>query len=334
MLRSALQSVANQSRRDLIKEVIVSENSDDQMSKEIVNEFPELPVSYIVQFPVVNVGNHFALLVDKVQTDWVALLGDDDMWGRYHLEEAHRCLLQEPDSIAYVGWDAYFTDESRPVSGARFDPLGVLNSGENNKGYFKVDFVNMSLACLNLTPLNMWATIGKKNAVSFAFQVFKEKDLGADSDRYMFWLLSQVGPVLVGKEITLFYRLHGASNNVKMHKENSAFQVEMEVIYTTRMIEELNKRSIPIEKELYKRVAAMSRENRNILWTRSLHGSKIVLLKKWPKTARLLMNNLVKPVNLNACIHQLLPPLIISIYRRYFFSYRLRIHNLINSVSN
>ena len=169
MLQSALQSVANQSRRDLIKEVIVSENSDDLRSKHIVEEFPELPVTYLQQSPTVEAYYHFAILVEKVKTDYVALLGDDDMWGRYHLEEAHRCLMQEPDSIAYVGWDAYISDEFSPVSGSRFDPLGILKSCAKKKGYFKVDFLNMTLECLNITPFNMWSLVGEKDAVAFAF---------------------------------------------------------------------------------------------------------------------------------------------------------------------
>lgn len=69
LLYIALASVRSQTDRDLIAEVVVSENSADRGSLDVAAEFEDLPIRHVFQHPPVDPGTHFAKLLDLTQTD-------------------------------------------------------------------------------------------------------------------------------------------------------------------------------------------------------------------------------------------------------------------------
>jgi hypothetical protein len=240
LLRCALESVRNQSRLDLIAEVVVSENSDDPRSEVVCREFPTLPLKFIRQSPPIVAGHHFALLPSLANTPLVALLGDDDMWGRYHIEEALFRLKAHSDAVAYIGAAVVVGDSSRAVTGAyqliaqsRIPPLS-----DHFTDHWLWSAKDVLLASLLLTPLNMWATVGYREPLQRAFQVFAEEKPGLDSDRFMIWRLATLGKIAIGREIGLFYRIHGGSACARLAADAPLYHAECSRLYTRRMLDE------------------------------------------------------------------------------------------------
>ena len=239
-LRSALESVLNQSRLDLIAEVVVSENSDDPRSEVVCREFPQLPLKFIRQSPPVDVGHHFALLPTLANTPLVALLGDDDMWGRYHIEDALFHLKAHPDAVAYIGATVVVGDSSRAVTcsyqliaQSRIPPLS-----DHFADHWLWSAQDMLLASLLMTPLNMWAIVSHRNPLQLAFQVFADEKPGIDADRFMIWRLATLGKLVIGREIGLFYRIHDGSGCARLAAEAPLYHAECSRLYTRRMLDE------------------------------------------------------------------------------------------------
>jgi len=221
-LRSALESVLNQSRLDLIAEVVVSENSDDPRSEVVCREFPQLPLKFIRQSPPVGVGYHFALLPALAKTPLVALLGDDDMWGRYHLEEAARLLASEPAAVACINMSVVVPNSGRGIVGQHvtLPHCTVAPWADRFADRWIWSAKDVLLASLLWTPFNMWAVVGRRHIMADAMKVFTDPDQGTDSDRFMLWRIAKAGPVVIGREVGLYYRVH--SNNACAQLESEA----------------------------------------------------------------------------------------------------------------
>jgi hypothetical protein len=225
LLRCALESVRNQSRLDLVSEIVVSENSDDPQSEVVCQDFPDLPIRFVRQTPALDVGSHFALLPTLAETPLVALLGDDDMWGRYHLEESARLLAIEPEAVAYVGMAVIVSSSARQV---KWPFLSILQSevspwSDRFLSHWTWSAKDVLLASLFWTPLNMWATVGRRNTLIEAMKVFQDPNQGTDSDRFMIWRVAKLGKIVVAREIGLFFRVHSDSGCARQVAEAPDF---------------------------------------------------------------------------------------------------------------
>src|SRR5580658_10308150 len=88
-LSCLLDSIQRQSAIDRVAEIIVSEDSGNRESKNIVAKFKELPIRYVSrESPLGFLGHHKALLCDEARSPLTALLHDDDWWAPQHLETA------------------------------------------------------------------------------------------------------------------------------------------------------------------------------------------------------------------------------------------------------
>ena len=67
-LRTALQSVRNQVNRDVIGEVVVSENKGDRRTEQVVREFPDLPIRYLFREPSLPIVEHLFSTVREART--------------------------------------------------------------------------------------------------------------------------------------------------------------------------------------------------------------------------------------------------------------------------
>lgn len=289
-LRSALASVRNQSRRDVIAEVIVSENSDDPASLAVTAEFPDLPIRHIFQDPPVAPGTHFARIVDLATSEWVACLGDDDMWGRYHLEEAARCLSKHPGAIAYFSQDVRVFDESRSIVGAGHV---LMNASRGERGgqfhdCWLFDRREIATACLAATCLNMWALVGKKVAVAEAFKAFSADSPGHDSDRYMLWLLSGQGPIVVGREVGLYYRTHQANACKRLLAEGFAREQAKAAEYTRAILADATAEGIPIRDDWLATFALVHPYVRRQSLGGMIPGAIAALRAAWPGAIEVL----------------------------------------------
>lgn len=283
LLRAAIESVRNQSRHDIINEVIVSENSDDQESVKVIRAFPDLPLRHIFQSPPTDPGTHFLRLIELATTEWIALLGDDDMWGRYHLEDAIRALSAHPEAVAYAGQFVCVKNTGRTAVGAASYPLAE-NLGKRDQLFqdcWVFNALDMGVASLLLTPFNMWALVGRRAALMQAFQAFTEPGAGYDSDRYMFWLLAQAGPIVIGREIGLFYRYHDGNANARLLSEDFVYQQRMAGEYTRRILLDAESKGMRLQKTWHDAVLAMPMADRRKYWEAATPGAKQATIDAW-----------------------------------------------------
>jgi hypothetical protein len=228
MLYNCLLSIAGQSHKDLIKEVIVSENSDDIESRSVANAFSnQLPIRYIQQRGGITQRQHFIWLAQQVETKYVAIIADDDMWSRYHIEEAMRSFKEHPTICSFYGQAIVVENETcHPHAKYSGSFLQIPSSGSLELVDFRIwDQRETAINCLANTALNISAVVALADAFKFAINSsFDDPEFGQypSCDRLLIWKLSLHGNIAIGRNISLFYLGHPGSHTASLHKD--AFQ--------------------------------------------------------------------------------------------------------------
>jgi hypothetical protein len=148
---------------------------------------------------------------------YIAQLADDDLWDRYHLEEAWRCLEKRPKVVAYFG-QAVCVDNQNCQPFSRFSGnFNHILSNEDQKlqDYFFWDTALMAANSLVSTPLNIWAGVIESRVHRTALEESTgHPDFGklAANDSLYIWRLSTYGLIACGRHISLFYRVHNQSD--------------------------------------------------------------------------------------------------------------------------
>jgi glycosyltransferase involved in cell wall biosynthesis len=228
MLRNCLLSIAGQSRKDLIKEVIVSENSDDTQSRAVANAFSDqLPIRYVQQTGGTTQQHHFTWLTQQVETKYVAIIADDDMWSSYHIEEAMRSFRENPTTHSFYGQAIVVEDETcHPQARYSGSFLQIPNSTDSGLVNFRIwDRRLTAINCIANTALNISAVVALSDALKFAMNTsFGDPEFGQypSCDKFMIWRLCLHGDIAISRNISLFYRGHPGSHTASLHKD--AFQ--------------------------------------------------------------------------------------------------------------
>jgi len=258
-LRSALASLRNQSRRDRIREVIVSENSDDPGSRAVCAEFADLPIRFSFhparQPP--RPYEHFVEAVAKASGEWVGLLADDDMWGRYHLEEALAALHDHPEAVAFFGIGVIVNDDSRLVrNGYSLLPHAAL---PRCAAGFDTAWVwqprDTLFETLLHVPVPMWSVVTRRSTALASMEHFREPVIGMDADRYFLWSVGSRGPVVVGREATYFNRMHASNDVQRFVRDQPDANHAMAAEYTRRMLADAERLGID-PREAWREIAA------------------------------------------------------------------------------
>lgn len=279
LLRTALQSVANQSRLDLISEILVSENGGDSRSFNVCQEFPNLRIRYIAQFPQLDPYSHFYRVTQELKAEFVALLGDDDMWGRHHLEDALKSLDANPETIGYVSQTVIVRNEARQIHSGYTILLPSLQGRPSQQfAHFWIwNASDLLMDSLVRTPHNLWALVAKRDKLLTAMDFFKTGDLGLDADRLMWWRLARLGSILIGREVGLFYRVHDQSACGLLEKANPEFHFQKSFDYTLQMISEAEAEGIDWKNRWLTQWSCLSEKDQKRLWTSALPGAKHAL---------------------------------------------------------
>jgi glycosyltransferase involved in cell wall biosynthesis len=217
MLANCLQSILGQTRRDVIQKVVVSENSSDERSSAVAGRFsPDLPIYFVRQTHEPSAYEHFAALAQYVDSPHVALIGDDDMWDRYHLEEAQRAFHHHPSIISYYGQMVAVANETcYPLRSIGLSLLQVPTTDDRSLQDFHIwDKRLTAMHCMSHTPVNIWALVSRaepfKEAVAASFSD-PQFNMLSTADKIFIWELSKRGDTAVGRHISLFYRRHNES---------------------------------------------------------------------------------------------------------------------------
>jgi len=196
MLREALRSIMAQTARAEIAKVLVSENSEDNRSAEVVAEFPELPIEYVQRRPPLPPIEHGrALFQPRWPTEFVAVLHDDDWWRPEHLEQALRTLRQDETTALYVA--AAFTVNG-PISRLACDSNLFAWTGAGFPPFeqrWKLGLPETLLACLLGTPSYYSAMVVRSAALHAAAAVL-ERDNPFDTDRLLIAALGAEGGII------------------------------------------------------------------------------------------------------------------------------------------
>jgi hypothetical protein len=300
--------VASQTRLDSVREVIVSENGNNKESKEVCSEFTRLPIRYINRVPELDVVCHFETIVAEASSPWVALLGDDDMWSRYHLEEASRAVALYSDIAAFVGACAVVRNEScRLWRGYGMTLESILWPGHTLPTVGLWPAKQMHLESLVRTPLNMWGTVGRKAPLLHGLRGWRENSHLFDADRIFLCKLASQGKVAVGREIGLFYRAHPASEFALFWskvKARDAVSAE-----TTRLIvNSAEHLGINIREDWFAALQAMSYQQRHEYVASALPGAQQALVQLWGKEAFGPDESLRQSLLLRSVGRAILPP--------------------------
>ena len=239
-LRPALASLRNQSLRSCIREVVVSENSDDNGSRIVCEEFTDLPIrlSYHPAEQPPRPYAHFAAAVAKATCAWVALLADDDMWGRYHLAEAVAALGAHPEAVAFFGVGLIVGDDSREVrnSYSTLPHAALRRCREGFSSAWVWEPRDTLFETLLHVPVPMWSVVTRRSTALAAMDHFREPVVGVDADRYFLWGVGRQGPVVVGREPSYFNRMHGSNDVQRFIRDQPDTNRAMSADYTRRML--------------------------------------------------------------------------------------------------
>ena len=97
-----LESVARQTRVDLIKEIIIVNDGSADTTGEVIQHFikehKELEIIYVEQ---TNKGAAFARnrAIKMARAEWIALLDGDDLWASHKLERQYELISAVPDMV-------------------------------------------------------------------------------------------------------------------------------------------------------------------------------------------------------------------------------------------
>ena len=225
MLRSCLQSIAMQSRKERIKTVLVSENSYEDQSRLVAREFSnQLPITYVQQKDNWTAQEHGIWLAHQVSTKYVAQIADDDMWARYHLEEALRCFEAHPSLCAFFGQTVVVENTTcHPLWRFSGSFLQIPDSISSQLADFRIwNMAETAINCIANTPLNIWAAVVLADVHREAIESSAGDPAHGNypsNDRLYIWRLSLHGNIGIGRNISLFYRWHPASD-IQQHMNN------------------------------------------------------------------------------------------------------------------
>ena len=194
----------------MITHVLVSENSGHYESRLVADSFSrDLPITCIAQPRLLSAQQHVIGLVSRVDTAYVAQIADDDMWSRYHLEEAFRCFAMHQDIHAFFGKSIAVRNEGcvpfeRLSSTLLEVPLGDARSISD---FVILDQRDVAVRCMASTPLNIWSVVAKARSHHQALLSSAGDPVYGElpsNDRLYIWRLSFEGSIAVGRNVSLF----------------------------------------------------------------------------------------------------------------------------------
>lgn len=251
MLREALASVARQTALSRISTVHVSENAGQAESESVCREFPGLPIRYTRRAPPLATWDHAIALINEVETEYAAILHDDDWWAPHHVQASLDGL--EAASGHAASYSAFF----EPY-GTSF-PLYCDNSlmcwsaagYPALTGHWTLTLPEVVLASLTGTPFRYSTLMVRSSALRKSAFLFS---LGNpfDTDRMLGISLSEHGNLIYQPVPSVFIRMHPGQDarnfdQAKTHRH---------MLDTTRwMLDRLHARGLDLKSLLATRLA-------------------------------------------------------------------------------
>ena len=209
LLRTTLASIARQSALALVEEVIVSENLGSLETAAVCEEFPEIPITFVMQDPPLDSFEHFARILTMARSEYVAIVCDDDWWTPGHLATAIRNLDREPSASAHVS--CYVAAASEFPSTGVFWGLGAiwLAAGRPDPiEPYVLDLAQVLALAWAFTPFSFTTLVARREALPKSLQEMLQSPHTYYEDRMLFTALAKHGPIVYEPLVDTYYRAH------------------------------------------------------------------------------------------------------------------------------
>jgi hypothetical protein len=283
MLRTALQSVANQTAVERIDQVLVSENGGNRDSQDVCREFSFLPITYIFRTEPTSAMEHGRILIkDGLQSELTAFLHDDDWWNSTHLARAIEAFEAHPNAGAYGAGHFVVSGESSMLncSGNLFPWFGSSYAPLTKT--WELSRMNVLMAELLGTMAHYSTLVVRTEILRQAAYIFDLKN-AFDNDRMLVFALSTFASFVFNPVPEGFIRNHGVQDCFTFEEKKR----DDHMCATTRwMVETSGKSWDVVAKSFAKRMALCP--------TDAVHTLKALSLKEWCVPE--LLRHLRKPI--------------------------------------
>ena len=210
MLRTALQSVADQTICSQIGSVVVSENGGNHGSEGVCAEFSNLPINYFFRDPPIPPIEHARILFsDTPPEKYTAILHDDDWWAPRHLENAYNALESNPHfSATFSNYFASLAPRYPYYGNSWLWFVWAASPHKFHKPFIELDSVKVLIACLLNTAFHYSSVVGRSMLIQYAINNTIASGNLYDNDRIFPVYLAEKGPVYFLNEATCFVRQH------------------------------------------------------------------------------------------------------------------------------
>lgn len=209
LLEITLRSVARQTAASRIASVVVSENLGDRRSEAVCAAFPQLPIRYVIQDPPMTVQQHVGGLLRLPQTEFMALVCDDDLWSPGHLQAGLDALHAHPGAAAYFSGCVQSSSELGPDSAIHGAKLLWLAAGRPPRMALRTyDLAAVLALCWVDTPFSWSTIVGRSASVAASAHGFEDAGHAFYADRLLYPAIAQTGDIIYDAAIDTVYRLY------------------------------------------------------------------------------------------------------------------------------
>ncbi|MDB5287277.1 MAG: hypothetical protein JWR05_2226 [Mucilaginibacter sp.] len=213
-LKTALESVKQQTVLNKIDRIIVSENSTDLGAKEVCDTFPELNIDFFQQDGNWSAVEHLSWIINQSDSEFTAMLHDDDWWYTSHLQIGLE-QLQQPDTSAYFSNFIFVKDETG--TDATFHHANMISYVAEKNTCLKplhLSFEDVCCLCYIYTPFHMSAMMAKTAFLKHANNDGLKNAKPWYADRILYPYLSLHGKIALNIQVLVGIRNH-ANNDAK-----------------------------------------------------------------------------------------------------------------------
>lgn len=207
-LRRALASVAQQDALSSVAEVVVIENSTNLASARVCGDFDTLPIRWLQNKPPLPMSEWAARVFSAAtaQTEFFALLCDDDWWYPSHLGQSRQALLRSANRVA--AWSRVVEYNEQLMTGAlRGHALWLVTDHRMDDLVVPVSLNEMLVANLLTTATHISGLVGRRNALKAVFPALCNGN-PFDIDRHLAILLATRGESVFLTTPTVGVRQH------------------------------------------------------------------------------------------------------------------------------
>ncbi|MFN6189385.1 MAG: glycosyltransferase family 2 protein [Planctomycetia bacterium] len=207
-LHRALTSVARQDALPAIAEVVVIENSTNRASREVCRAFDNLPVRWLHNDPPLPMSAWASRVFGSPQaeTEFFALLCDDDWWYPGHLGQSRRALLRSPEHVA--AWSRVVEYNERLMAGfPRGHTLWLVTDHSMADLEVPISLNHMLVANLLTTATHISGFVGRRSAIQAILPAVCNGN-PFDIDRHLAVLLATKGMSIFLTSPTVGVRQH------------------------------------------------------------------------------------------------------------------------------